>query len=155
MKRCSTVGVTTSSGGISSHHERNTRFRIFYPNEYEIVPRVIVDVMAALGAWRVWAGNAAACGSYDYRERREVHYLWPEGHPVENSFKIGSRVLPLPSRRTVDELATFAIGWSSRSTRTSVRTSNREPDAPSTKQWQSRCSKGRSLRGAVSLGELV
>jgi len=31
----------------------------------------------------VWAGNAAACGSYDYRERREVHYLWPEGHPVE------------------------------------------------------------------------
>ncbi|ACM58545.1 hypothetical protein HALDL1_00525 (plasmid) [Halobacterium sp. DL1] len=63
--------------------EECTRFRIFYPDEYEIVPRVIVDVMAALGAWRVWAGNAAACGSYDYRERREVHYLWPEGHPVE------------------------------------------------------------------------
>jgi len=43
----------------------------------------IVDVMAALGAWRVWAGNAAACGSYNHRERREVHYRWPEGHPVE------------------------------------------------------------------------
>ena len=39
--------------------------------------------MAALGAWRVWTGSAAACGSYDHRERREVHYLWPEGHPVE------------------------------------------------------------------------
>jgi len=31
----------------------------------------------------VWAGNAAACGSYNHRERREVHYRWPEGHPVE------------------------------------------------------------------------
>jgi len=39
--------------------------------------------MAALGAWRVWIGSAAACGSYDHRERREVHYLWPEGHPIE------------------------------------------------------------------------
>jgi hypothetical protein len=56
---------------------------VFYPDEYEAVPRVIVDVMAALGAWRVWTGSAAACGSYDHRERREVHYLWPEGHPVE------------------------------------------------------------------------
>ncbi|WP_248898268.1 SWIM zinc finger family protein [Haloplanus halobius] len=63
--------------------EECTRFRIFYPDEYEIVPRVIVDVMAALGAWRVWAGNAAACGSYDHRERHEVHYLWPKDHPVE------------------------------------------------------------------------
>jgi len=27
--------------------EECTRFRIFYPDEYEIVPRVIVDVMAA------------------------------------------------------------------------------------------------------------
>jgi len=61
-----------------------TRFRIFYPDEYEIVPRVMVDVMAALGAWRVWTGSAVACGSYDHRERREVHYLWPEGHPVED-----------------------------------------------------------------------
>jgi hypothetical protein len=63
--------------------EERTRFRIFYPDVYEIIPRVIVDVMAALGAWSVWAGNAAACGSYDHRERREAHYLWPEGHPVE------------------------------------------------------------------------
>jgi hypothetical protein len=40
--------------------EERTRFRIFYPDVYEIIPRVIVDVMAALGAWSVWAGNAAA-----------------------------------------------------------------------------------------------
>ena len=60
-----------------------TRFRMFYPSEYESVPRVIVDVMAALGAWHVWTGSAAACGSYNHRGRREVHYLWPEGHPVE------------------------------------------------------------------------
>jgi hypothetical protein len=64
--------------------EECTRFRIFYPDEYETVPRIIVDVMATLGAWRVWAGSAAACGSYDHRERREVHYLWSEGHPVED-----------------------------------------------------------------------
>jgi hypothetical protein len=61
-----------------------TRFRVFYLDEHEAVPRVILDVMAALGAWRVWTGSAAACGSYDYRERREVHYLWPEGHSVED-----------------------------------------------------------------------
>ena len=60
-----------------------TRFRIFYPDEHEGVPRVILDVMAALGAWCVWTGSAAARGSYDYRERCEVHYRWPEGHPVE------------------------------------------------------------------------
>ena len=33
--------------------EECTRFRVFYPNEYEPVPRIIVDVLAALGAWRV------------------------------------------------------------------------------------------------------
>jgi len=63
--------------------ESCTRFRVFFPDDHQTVPRTIVDVMAALGAWRVWSGSAAACGSYDHRERREVHYLWPEGHPVE------------------------------------------------------------------------
>jgi hypothetical protein len=48
------------------------------------VPRLIVDVMSALGAWRVWTGSAVDCGSYDHRERREVHFLWPQGHPVED-----------------------------------------------------------------------
>ena len=60
-----------------------TRFRLFYPDEHSMVPRAIVDVMAALGAWRVWEGDASACGSYDHRQRRETHYLWPESHPVE------------------------------------------------------------------------
>jgi len=64
-----------------------TRFRIFYPDEHKVVPRVIVDVMAALGAWRVWTGNAAACGSYDHCERREVHYRWPDGHPLEDALQ--------------------------------------------------------------------
>jgi len=63
--------------------EACTRFRVFFPDDHQTVPRDIVDVMAALGSWRVWTGCAAACGSYDHRERREVHYLWPEGHPVE------------------------------------------------------------------------
>ncbi len=63
--------------------EACTRFRVFFPDDHQTVPRDIVDVMAALGAWRVWTGSAATCGSYDHRERREVHYLWPEGHPVE------------------------------------------------------------------------
>ncbi len=60
-----------------------TRFRVFFPDDHQTGPRAIVDVIGALGAWRVWTGCAAACGSYDHRERREVHYLWPEGHPVE------------------------------------------------------------------------
>ena len=64
--------------------EECTRFRIFYPAEHESVPRLIVEVMSALGAWRVWTGSAADCGSYDHRERREVHFLWPHGHPVED-----------------------------------------------------------------------
>jgi len=64
-------------------YEACTRFRVFFPEDYQTVPRDIVDVMAALGAWRVWTGSAAVCGSYDHREIREVHYLWPEGHPVE------------------------------------------------------------------------
>jgi len=63
--------------------EACTRFRVFFPDDHQTVPRDIVDAMAALGAWRVWTGSAAACGSYDHRERREVHFLWPEGHPVE------------------------------------------------------------------------
>jgi len=63
--------------------ETCTRFRVFFPDDHQAVPRDIVDVMAALGAWRVWTGSAAACGSSDHRERREVHYLWLEGHPVE------------------------------------------------------------------------
>jgi hypothetical protein len=62
--------------------EACTRPRVFFPVDHQTVPRHIVDVMAALGAWRVWTGSAAACGSYDHRERPEVHYLWPEGHPV-------------------------------------------------------------------------
>ena len=59
---------------------------MFFPDDHQTIPRNIVDVMAALDAWRVWTGSAAACGSYDHRERREVHYLWPEGHPVEELF---------------------------------------------------------------------
>ena len=55
--------------------EACTRFRVFFPDDHQTVPRDIVDVMAALGAWRVWTGSAAVCGSYDHRERREVHYL--------------------------------------------------------------------------------
>jgi len=66
-----------------SPREECTRFRLFYPDDRTMIPRVIIDVMTALGAWRVWDGNAAACGSYDHCERREVHYLWPDGHPVE------------------------------------------------------------------------
>lgn len=46
--------------------------------------------MAALGAWRVWTGSAAACGSYDHHERHEVHYLWPDGHPVETACLTGT-----------------------------------------------------------------
>jgi hypothetical protein len=56
---------------------------VFYPEERTTVPRVLLTVMAALAAWRVWEGSAAACGSYDHRERREVHFLWPERNLAE------------------------------------------------------------------------
>lgn len=49
----------------------------------QTIPRVTVDVMAVLGACGSGPGSAAACGSYDHRERCKVHYLWPEGYPVE------------------------------------------------------------------------
>jgi hypothetical protein len=42
--------------------EECTRFRIFYPTEHESVPRLIVDVMSALGAWRVWTGALSTAG---------------------------------------------------------------------------------------------
>jgi hypothetical protein len=61
-----------------------TRFRIFYPDERGAIPRVVVDVMNAIGAWRVWSGKAVDVGSYDHRDRREVHFLWPQNHPVED-----------------------------------------------------------------------
>ena len=55
--------------------EACTRFRVFFPDDHQTVPRDIADVMAALGTWRVWTGCAAACGSYDHPERREIPYL--------------------------------------------------------------------------------
>jgi len=38
--------------------EACTRFRVFFPDDHQTVPRDIVDVMAALGTWRVWTGSA-------------------------------------------------------------------------------------------------
>lgn len=61
-----------------------TRFRVFYPEDVAHVPRAISGVMGALGAWRVWSGDAVDVGAYDHRGRREVHYCWPLGHPVED-----------------------------------------------------------------------
>jgi len=63
--------------------EECTRFRVFYPDDVARVPRAVSDVMNALGAWRVWSGDALDVGAYDYRDRREVHYCWPIGHPIE------------------------------------------------------------------------
>jgi hypothetical protein len=33
-------------------HDACTRFRVFFPNDYQTVPRSFVDVMDGLGAWR-------------------------------------------------------------------------------------------------------
>lgn len=94
--------------------EECTRFRIFYSDEYEVAPRTVVDVMAALGAWRVWVGKATDAGAYDHRERREVHHLWPKSHPVENRLSArlgtdqqvavdGGRTGDIRAREFVDE----------------------------------------------------
>ena len=79
---CGSDGVMFDSWGSSEDwcetvllQDACTRFRLLFPDDR----RNIVDVMAAPGAWRVWTGSAAACGSYDHRERREVHDLRPEG----------------------------------------------------------------------------
>jgi len=103
---------------------RSTPFRIFYPDEYEIVPRVIVDVMAPSARGACGLGTPRRVAPTTIASAVKSTISGQKAIRSRNSFKIGSRVLPLPSRRTVDELATFAIGWSSRSTRTSVRTSN-------------------------------
>ena len=39
--------------GTVPPQEECTRFRVFYPDEHATVPRIIVNVMAALGTWRV------------------------------------------------------------------------------------------------------
>lgn len=59
------------------------RYRVFFPDDHQTAPRNIVDAMTVLDAWRVWTGSVAAYSSYDHCEYREVHYLWPEGYPVE------------------------------------------------------------------------
>jgi len=96
---------------------------------------VIVDVMAALGAWRVWAGTAAACGSYDHRERRELHYRWPEGHSVEdllqNRLQGPATAVAPDSDRTGDARDRMVVTEDS----SQYTTSNREPDAPPTKRF--------------------
>ncbi|XVH33774.1 hypothetical protein ACNS7O_18725 (plasmid) [Haloferacaceae archaeon DSL9] len=64
--------------------EHCTRFRIFYEQlDQDELPRRALEVMTALGAWRVWEGTAAACGSYDHRGRREAHFLLHYNHPIE------------------------------------------------------------------------
>jgi len=121
--------------------EACTRFRVFYPDEYEAVPQVIVDVMATLGASRVWTGSAAACGSYDHRERREVHYLWPEDHPVE---EVLHEQLSGPAEAVapaVAERATFATDWSSTRTNSHRTISSPARSVPSLKRWTSRSSR--------------
>ena len=103
--------------------EASTRFRVFFPNDHQTVPHNIVNVMAALGAWRVWTGSAAACGSYDHRERREFHST------------NGSPALQKLSPRTVDGLVTSATGLSSTITPSYRMNSTHARSVPSTKQW--------------------
>ncbi|WP_248898239.1 hypothetical protein [Haloplanus halobius] len=84
---CDSWGSSEDWWETVTPQEACTRFRVFFPEDYQTVPRDIVDVMAALGAWRVWSGSAATCGSYDHRERREVHSCGRrKGHPVEEVF---------------------------------------------------------------------
>ena len=65
--------------------EHCTRFRVFYEQtDQDEMPRQVLEVMTALGAWRVWDGPADACGSYDHRGRHEVHFLFPYNHPIED-----------------------------------------------------------------------
>lgn len=64
--------------------EHCTRFRVFYDRtDWDELPRQVLKVMSALGAWRVWDGPATACGSYNHRNRREAHFLFPYNHPIE------------------------------------------------------------------------
>jgi len=56
----------------------------FYSTKHESVPHLIVNVMSTLEAWRAWTGSTVGCGSYGHRERREIHFLWPQGHLIED-----------------------------------------------------------------------
>ena len=97
--------------GTVPPQEACTRSRVFFPDNHQTVPRDIIDVMAALGAWRVWAGCAAVCGPYDRRERREAHYLWQEvlherlRGPAEAVAPDGGRTGDVRDRLVVEENA--------------------------------------------------
>jgi hypothetical protein len=68
---CDSWGSSEDWWEIVPPQEACTRFQVVFPNDQQTVPRVIVDVMASLGACRFRTGSAAARGSYDNRERCE------------------------------------------------------------------------------------
>jgi len=104
----------------------------------------------------VWAGNAAACGSYDYRERREVHYLWPEGHPVEELLQDwlqGPAAAVAPDGGRTGDVRDRMVVTKHSNQRADLEPRTRRAVDEAMAVLAAR--KGRSLRGAVSLGELV
>jgi len=131
-------------------------FRIFYPDEYEIVPRVIVDVMAALGARgacglgtprRVAPTTIASAvkstisGQKAIRSRNSFKD-WLQG-PAAAVAPDGGRTGDVRDRMVVTKHSNQRADLEPRTRRR--RRSNGSLAAR----------KGRSLRGAVSLGELV
>jgi len=122
--------------------ESCTRFRVFFPDDHQTVPRTIVDVMAALGAWRVWSG-----------ERSRVWLLRPSRAP-RSPLPVAGRpsgrgsapraapvALRKPSLQTVVGLATSATVWSSTMIHSHRMTSSHARSVPSTKRWTSRSSR--------------
>ncbi len=114
--------------------EACTRFRMFFPDDHQTVPprHRRRDGRTRSLAHLEWC--AAACGSYDHRERRAVHYLWPVGHPVEEVLHERLSGLRKPSLRTGAERATFGTGWSPTRTQSHRTISSRTRSVPSTKR---------------------
>jgi len=92
---------------------------------HQAVPRSIVDVMAAPGAWRVWTGSAASYGSYDHRERlarrRRRWLFWdPVGEYLErlDNGAATTRIVYLADQLGIDLpiraalVASFTSGYS-------------------------------------------
>jgi len=121
--------------------ESCTRFRVFFPDDHQTVPRTIVDVMAALGAWRVWAGAQPRVAPTTIASAAKSTTCGRKAIRSRKCSTSGSVALRKPSLQTVVGLATSATVWSSTMIHSHRMTSSHARSVPSTKRWTSRSSR--------------
>lgn len=95
--------------GNGSTQEKWTRFRIFYPAEHESVPRVIVDMMSALGACGSGTAALLTAAPPTIASGAKSTSCGRTAPQSGTSFRSGSTVLT-PSHRMGIAQETFATG---------------------------------------------